>query len=61
MEAVSGEGRWKTGELMVVPMVVPEIVHLLKKMEVEGDFWGLVTMAATPIVTSYLYGTLDYA
>ena len=53
MEAVSGEGRWKTGELMVVPMVVPEIVHLLKKMEVEGDFWGLVTMAATPTVTSY--------
>ena len=55
MEAVSGEGRWKTGELMVVPvpMVVPEIVHLLKKMEVEGDFWGLVTMAATPTVSSY--------
>ena len=49
MEAVSKEGRWKTG----VPMVVPERVRLQKKMEeVEGDFWGLVTMAATLIVTS---------
>ena len=48
MEAVSKEGRWKTGE----QMVVLKRVRLQKKMEVEGDFWGLVTMAATLTVTS---------
>lgn len=54
MEVVWKEERWKMGELTVpmMPMVVLKRARLQKKMEEVGeDFWGLVAMAVTLIVT----------